>query len=72
MLARIVVTAVGAELVVAPPSGHTQPAWIAVILGGPALFLAGRARFEYAVFTRALPICHAGPETRVADDPPGP
>ncbi|MET8312064.1 low temperature requirement protein A, partial [Micromonospora sp. NPDC005173] len=34
------------------PFGHTPPAWVAVILGGPALFLAGRAIFEYAVFGR--------------------
>ncbi|WP_328422764.1 low temperature requirement protein A [Micromonospora sp. NBC_00389] len=52
MVAGIVVTAAGNELVIAHPFGHTQPAWIAVILGGPALFLAGRARFEYAVFGR--------------------
>ncbi|WP_231930964.1 low temperature requirement protein A [Micromonospora coriariae] len=52
MVAGVVVTAVGAELVIAHPSGHPQTAWIAVILGGPALFLAGRARFEYAVFSR--------------------
>jgi low temperature requirement protein LtrA len=52
MVAGIVVTAVGAELVIAHPLGHTQPAWIAVILGGPALFLAGRAGFEYAIFGR--------------------
>jgi low temperature requirement protein LtrA len=52
MVAGIVATAVGAELVIANPSGHTQPASIAVILGGPALFLAGRALFEYAVFAR--------------------
>jgi low temperature requirement protein LtrA len=52
MVAGIVVTAAGAELVIAHPFGHTQPAWIAGILGGPALFLAGRAGFEYAVFGR--------------------
>ena len=40
------------ELVIAHPLGHTPPAWIAVILGGPALFLAGRALFEYVVFAR--------------------
>ncbi|MET8311963.1 low temperature requirement protein A, partial [Micromonospora sp. NPDC005173] len=34
------------------PFGHTPPAWVAVILGGPALFLAGRAIFEYEVFGR--------------------
>ena len=52
MVAGVVVTAVGEELVIAHPSGHTQPAWIAVILGGPALFLIGRAGLEYAVFDR--------------------
>jgi low temperature requirement protein LtrA len=52
MVAGIVVTAVGQELVIAHPFGHTRPAWTAAILGGPALFLAGRATFEYAVFAR--------------------
>jgi low temperature requirement protein LtrA len=52
MVAGVVVTSVGAELVTAHPLGHTQPAWIGVILGGPALFLAGRAGFEYTVFAR--------------------
>jgi low temperature requirement protein LtrA len=52
MVAGIVVIAAGEELVVAHPSGHLQPAWIALILGGPALFVAGRASLEYAVFSR--------------------
>jgi low temperature requirement protein LtrA len=52
MVAGLVAIAVGDELVIAHPRGHTQPAWIAVILGGPALFVAGRAGFEYAVFDR--------------------
>ncbi|MFE9692739.1 low temperature requirement protein A [Micromonospora sp. NPDC005806] len=52
MVAGVVATSVGVELVIAHPLGHTQPAWVAVILGGPALFLAGRAGFEYAVFAR--------------------
>jgi len=52
MVAGIVVTAVGQELVITHPLGHTRLAWTAVILGGPALFLAGRAIFEYAVFAR--------------------
>ncbi|MEU5942769.1 low temperature requirement protein A [Micromonospora sp. NPDC047548] len=52
MLAGIVASSVGNELVIAHPLGHTQPAWVAVILGGPALFLAGRAGFEFAVFAR--------------------
>jgi low temperature requirement protein LtrA len=52
MVVGIVVISVGDELVISHPFGSTQPAWIAVILGGPALFLAGRALFEYAVFSR--------------------
>ncbi|SCL51130.1 low temperature requirement protein A [Micromonospora chersina] len=52
MVAGIVAIAVGDELVITHPLGHTDPAWIPVILGGPALFLAGRATFEYAVFGR--------------------
>ncbi|PWU54036.1 low temperature requirement protein A [Micromonospora globispora] len=52
MLAGIVATAVGDELVIAHPLGHTPPAWVAILLGGPALFLAGLARFEYRVFSR--------------------
>ncbi|MBQ0901616.1 low temperature requirement protein A [Micromonospora sp. U21] len=52
MVAGIVVIAVGDELVIEHPLGHTPPAWIIVILGGPALFLAGRGMFEYEVFGR--------------------
>lgn len=52
MVASLLATAVGYELVISHPLGHTDPAWIAVIIGGPALFLAGRSRFEYLVFGR--------------------
>ena len=52
MVAGIVAISVGDDLVIRHPFEHTQPAWIAVILGGPALFLAGRAILEYAVFSR--------------------
>ncbi|MDZ5441673.1 low temperature requirement protein A [Micromonospora sp. 4G57] len=52
MVAGIVVTAVGDQLVIVQPLGQTRPAWIAVILGGPALFMAGRALLEYEVFKR--------------------
>jgi low temperature requirement protein LtrA len=52
MIAGIVATSVGDELVIRHPFGHTQPAWIALILGGPALFLTGRAILGYAVFGR--------------------
>jgi low temperature requirement protein LtrA len=59
MLTGIVTTAVGDQLVINHPLGHTRPAWTAVILGGPALFLAGLVLFEYEVFThvpRSRPI----------------
>ncbi|GIH12494.1 low temperature requirement protein A [Rugosimonospora africana] len=52
MIAGIVVTAVADELVITHPFGQTAPAWSAVILGGPALFLIGRAGFEHTVFAR--------------------
>ncbi|MFI7209888.1 low temperature requirement protein A [Micromonospora maritima] len=52
MVAAVVAIAVGDELVILHPSGHPEPAKAAVMLGGPALFLTGRAIFEYAVFGR--------------------
>jgi low temperature requirement protein LtrA len=52
MVAGIVAVAAGDELVIEHPFGHTDSAWIAVILGGPALFLTGRAILEHAVFAR--------------------
>jgi low temperature requirement protein LtrA len=52
MVAGLVAISVGDEHVIQRPAGSIRPAWIAVILGGPALFLAGRAIFEYAVFSR--------------------
>ncbi|MET8305837.1 low temperature requirement protein A [Micromonospora sp. NPDC005173] len=55
MVAGIIAIAVGDELVIEHPFGHTYPALTAVILGGPALFLAGRALFEYGVFSRVSP-----------------
>ncbi|MGW4467596.1 low temperature requirement protein A [Micromonospora sp. NPDC004704] len=52
MVAGIVLTAVGYELSIAHPLGHPTPVWLYAILGGPALFLVGRALFEYQVFAR--------------------
>ncbi|MGW5670866.1 low temperature requirement protein A [Micromonospora sp. NPDC003776] len=50
MVAGVVVTAVGVEFVIAHPLGHTEPAWVTVIYGGPGLFLAGLAFFGHQVF----------------------
>jgi len=50
MVAGIIVTAVGDELVIAHPFGHATPDTVATVLGGPALFLAGHLLFKRAVF----------------------
>ena len=50
MVAGVIVTAVGNDLVIAHPTGHTEWSWLAVILGGPALFVAGHSLLKYAVF----------------------
>jgi low temperature requirement protein LtrA len=55
MVAGIIVAAVGDELVIAHPGGHTSAATAAAVLGGPALFLAGHALFKRLVFGRLSP-----------------
>lgn len=50
MVAGLILTAVGDETVLAHPSGDTQGRVALVILGGPALFLAGHWLFKRAVF----------------------
>ncbi|WP_328851292.1 low temperature requirement protein A [Micromonospora globbae] len=55
MVAGVVAASAGFEVVIAHPTDHSTPWQAGVILGGPALFLAGRARFEYEVFSRVSP-----------------
>jgi low temperature requirement protein LtrA len=50
MVAGIIVTAVGDELVIAHPFGHATSDTVATVLGGPALFLAGHLLFKRAMF----------------------
>ena len=50
IVAGIIVTAAGDELAVAHPLGHADPAAIGLILGGPALFLAGGLWFKHSIF----------------------
>ncbi|MBU1376661.1 MAG: low temperature requirement protein A [Alphaproteobacteria bacterium] len=50
IVAGIIVTAAGDELALAHPLGHIEPATMWLILGGPALFLAGGVWFKHAVF----------------------
>ncbi|MET8912249.1 low temperature requirement protein A [Micromonospora sp. NPDC004551] len=49
MLAGIVCTAAAFDLVVERPTGDTPRRWIALILGGPALFLLGRTLFTWRI-----------------------
>jgi low temperature requirement protein LtrA len=55
MVAGIVAASAGFEAVIAHPAEEASPWLVGVLLGGPALFLLGRARFEYEVFSRVSP-----------------
>lgn len=50
LIAGIVVSAVGDEMVLAHPVGHVDVANVLVLLGGPALFLLGAGLFKLAIF----------------------
>jgi low temperature requirement protein LtrA len=50
MIIGVVVSSVGYALVIERPFGHPQAAGTITILGGPALFLAGRTILQYLVF----------------------
>ncbi|WFF03763.1 low temperature requirement protein A [Micromonospora sp. WMMD964] len=52
MVAGILATSAGSELVLIDPLGDAERAWVGAILGGPALYLAGRSVFEYVAFAR--------------------
>ncbi len=52
MVIGISLSAVGDTLIITHPFGNTKWTWIAVIFGGPALFLIGRSMLDYAVFSR--------------------
>ncbi|MEQ4300333.1 low temperature requirement protein A [Plantactinospora sp. B6F1] len=52
MVAGVVLTTVGDELVIRHPTEGTPGGWVAVIVGGPALFLAGRILLGHEVFAR--------------------
>ena len=52
IVAGIIVTAVGDEMVLAHPSGHAEPAAVATIIGGPALYILGTALFKWTLWRR--------------------
>ena len=52
LIAGIIVSAVADELVLSHPLGHSEPSTIAVILGGPALYLLGNILFKRTTASR--------------------
>jgi low temperature requirement protein LtrA len=57
IVAGIVVCAVADEITIAHPAGHLSPGAAAVLLGGPALYLAGNIYFKRAS-ARYYPLSH--------------
>lgn len=58
IVAGIVVSAVGDELSLAHPHATPEPAQVAVLLGGPAMYLLGNALFKQTVNHVNLPFSH--------------
>lgn len=59
IVAGIVVTAVGDELMLAHPVGHVDLSFVLVTCGGPALFLLGNMAFKWTTTgTRFPPLSH--------------
>ena len=52
MILGVAATAAGHELVQLHPTVRTHLSWLALIVGGPATFVAGRAVLEWVVFSR--------------------
>lgn len=80
MVIGITVISVGDKLIISEPFGEIRLSWAMVILGGPALFLVGRAMLDYAAFSRVswsrpiglaalaalIPVAHLLPPVLVA------
>lgn len=52
LVAGIIVCAVGNDLVIAHPDGHIEWKYIAVLYGGPAIYLIGNMLYKLAVYGR--------------------
>lgn len=57
LVAGIIVAAVGDELVLAHPAGHTDAKTAAVLIGGPVLYLIGNLMFK-RLSARYFPLSH--------------
>ena len=54
MIAGVVLAGAGFELYITQPLVQPAPQWLIAILGGPALFLVGRATMQFQVFGRVF------------------
>ena len=54
MLVSLAMSAAGDEKILTLPSSHASAASAWMILGGPALFVAGHAAFKYAIWRHVL------------------
>ncbi|NJP31637.1 low temperature requirement protein A [Micromonospora thermarum] len=52
IVAAVLATGVGYEVVIVHPFTPPLPVWLLFVVGGPVLFLLARARFEYEIFGR--------------------
>jgi low temperature requirement protein LtrA len=57
LLAGVIVTAVGNDLFIAHPDGHIEAKYVAVLIGGPALYLIGNGLYKRAIYGR-FPLSH--------------
>lgn len=57
IVAGVIITAVGDEIILTHPDGHMEFASAAVILGGPALYLFGNFLFKHTIAMR-WPLSH--------------
>jgi low temperature requirement protein LtrA len=55
MVCGIVSNGIGHEIIQSYPTRHTDPAWLMMIIGGSAVYLAGRSVLERVVFCRVSP-----------------
>lgn len=57
LVAGIIVTAVGNDLVIAHPDGHMTTAYVITLLAGPAIYLLGNALYKKVVYGQ-MPVSH--------------
>lgn len=57
LVAGIIVTAVGNDLVIAHPDGHMTTPYIITLLAGPAIYLLGNALYKKVVYGK-VPVSH--------------